>query len=123
MTACAEVHSTVSVLRPEDRISRRVISVGITIGPPEAVKSSQCAPDPDLPFGVGVVSDVDETARCQQKCVLPSSEALAGMESMEMKDCFGPRSSPGAEGAAVPSETRYVASIASGAVSRTVFST
>src|SRR3979490_1161788 len=123
MTACAEVHSTVRGVRSEVRILRRLISPGISIGPPEAVKSSQCVPDPDLALGVRVVLDVDETADCQQKCVLRSSKTVAGIESMEMMDCFGPSSSPEPGGAAAPRETRRVASIGSGPLRRKVFST
>ncbi len=106
MIAFAEVHSTMSVRRPEVRISRRVISAGITIGSPDKTKSSQCPPDAGFAAVVAGVFDSDEAADCQQKCVFSSSEAEAGTESMEMKDFAGLRSFVGAEEAGAPSETR-----------------
>jgi hypothetical protein len=55
--------------------------------------------------GVELIGDAGELSDGQQKCVLPSSEAVAGTESMEMNDCFGPGIFAGAMGG-VTIETR-----------------
>src|SRR5882762_5032876 len=106
IVARAEVHSTVSVVRPVLRISRRVNSAGIMTGSPDGTKSSQWLSVADFALAAGVVFGADETEDCQQKCVLWSSEAKAGTESMEMKDCCGAGPFVGSEGTASPKETR-----------------
>ncbi len=104
MLAFTPVHSTVRVLRPDVWTSRCVIPTGITTGLPDAIKSSQCTPDADF-AGAELIGDACELSDGQQKCVLPSSEAVAGTESLEMNDCFGPEIFAGAMGA-VSIETR-----------------
>src|SRR4029077_6214025 len=89
IVARAEVHSTVSVVRPELWISRPVISAGMMTGSPDATKSSQCLAGADFAVAASAAFRADEAAGCQQKCVLSSSEAKAGTESMEMKECSG----------------------------------
>jgi len=99
MVAFTPVHSKVSVLRPDVWTSRRIIPAGITTGLPDAIKSSQCMPGADF-AGAELIGGAGELSDCQQKCVLASSEAVAGTESLEMNDCLGPGLFAGAMGGA-----------------------
>ena len=50
--------------------------------------------------GAELIGGAGELSDDQQKWVLPSSEAVAGTESLEMNDCLGPGLFAGAMGGA-----------------------
>ena len=102
--ALPAVHSTASGFLPGRRISMRAMPSGSKIGGPLEMKSSQWELtaafdlDEELSFG-------DDIANDQQKPVLPSSEALAGIDNSETKDLAPPGTAVEAEGA-FTNETR-----------------